>query len=66
MTGTGIAGLATLQQQLQIYGDIFKYLATTTKESINKQQKDINREFVPVIARVMEDAYEGCVNERGK
>lgn len=63
MTGTGIARIAMLRQQLQIYEDIFKELATSTKEAINTQQKEVNRAFVPVIAGAMHDAYEVCVNE---
>ncbi|MCJ1387289.1 hypothetical protein MMC18_000130 [Xylographa bjoerkii] len=63
--GASVAGLHMLQQQLQVYEDIFKDLAATTKESINNQQKDINREFVPVIEEAMGEAYEICTNERG-
>ncbi|MCJ1284331.1 hypothetical protein MMC26_003662 [Xylographa opegraphella] len=64
-TGASVAGLHMLQQQLQVYGDIFKDLFATTKESIDNQQKDINREFVPVIEKAMAEAYEICTNERG-
>ena len=65
-TGASVAGLHMLQQQLQVYEDIFKDLSATTKESINNQQKDINREFVPVIEKAMAAAYEICTNERGE
>ncbi|MCJ1384792.1 hypothetical protein MMC17_007910 [Xylographa soralifera] len=64
-TGASVAGLHMLQQQLQVYEDIFKDLSATTKESIDNQQKDINREFVPVIEKAMAEAYEVCTNERG-
>lgn len=63
--GASIAGLHMLQQQLMVYQDIFKDLAATTRELINKEQKEINREFTPVIERAMGDAYEICTNERG-
>lgn len=55
-----------LQQQLQVYEDIFKDLAATTKDALNTQQKDINREFVPVIETAMTAAYDVCTAESGK
>ena len=64
-TGASVAGLHMLQLQLQVYEDIFKDLSATTKESIDNQQKDINREFVPVIEKAMTEAYDICTNERG-
>ena len=54
-----------LQQQLPVYEDIFKDLSATTRDAINAQQKEINREFTPVIERAMVDAYENCNNEHG-
>ncbi|MCJ1400989.1 hypothetical protein MMC11_004200 [Xylographa trunciseda] len=63
--GASVAGLHMLQHQLQVYEDIFKDLAATAKESVDTQQKDINREFVPVIERAMAEAYDICTNERG-
>ena len=65
MTGTGIAGLGMLQQQLPIYVDIFRDLSVATKDSISQQQKDINREFVPIILQAMNTAYEQCADECG-
>lgn len=64
--GAGIAGLAMLQQQLGVYEIILKDLTGTVKDTINNGQKEINREFTPVIARAMIAAYEACVNESGK
>ncbi|KAI9881074.1 MAG: hypothetical protein M1830_008232 [Pleopsidium flavum] len=64
-TGAGIAGLHMLQQQLRVYEEMFKDLSNEVKESINTQQKEINREFVPVITAVMEPAYTACVQECG-
>ena len=63
--GLGIVGLHMLQQQLPVYEDIFKDLSATTRETINTQQKEINREFTPVIERAMGDAYVICTNESG-
>lgn len=54
-----------LQQQLRVYEEIFKDLANAVREAINTQQKDINREFIPVITAAMEPAYSACVEERG-
>ena len=65
-SGTGIAGLSTLQQQATIYENIFKDLTTTAKNEIDTRQKDINREFTRFIEDAMSTAYEQCVNERGK
>jgi len=64
--GANIAGLHMLQQQLRVYEEIFKDLANTVRETINTQQKDINREFIPVITAAMEPAYNACVEENGR
>ena len=63
--GVGIAGLSMLQQQLQVYDNILKDVANNVKEMVNTAQKDINREFTPVVERAMLWAYEACVEERG-
>ncbi len=55
-----------LQQQLGVYESILKDLTGIVKDVINTSQKDINREFTPVVARAMIPAYEGCTNENGK
>ena len=54
-----------LQQQLQVYEEVFKDLANTTKKEIDNFQKDINREFVLVIQTAMTPAYRICVAESG-
>ena len=64
--GAGIAGLHVLQQQLGVYETLLKDLTTTVRETINNTQKEINREFTPVITRAMVAAYEACTNESGK
>lgn len=64
--GAGLAGLRMLQQQLGVYENIIKDLANTVKTNINNTQKDINREFTPVIERAMTAAYDACVEEAGK
>ena len=63
--GAGLAGLHMLQQQVRVYDAIFKALSTTMREPINAQQKEANREFIPVIERAMARAYELCVEESG-
>ncbi|KAL8946391.1 MAG: hypothetical protein Q9222_007206 [Ikaeria aurantiellina] len=63
--GSGIAGLSMLQQQLSIYEGVFKDHATSVKDSINAMQKEINREFVPVIQAAVAPAYSTCVYEAG-
>ena len=64
--GAGIAGLHMLGQQVANYENLLKDLSTNVKDSINISQKEINREFVPVIEQAMAAAYEACVEERGK
>ena len=63
--GAGIAGLSMLSQQVNAYETIFKDLSTAVKDNILAHQKEINREFVPVIAERMERAYDACTNEAG-
>ncbi|KAF6221297.1 hypothetical protein HO133_002152 [Letharia lupina] len=63
--GTGIAGVHMLQQQVGNYENLLKDLSATVKDMINTNQKEINREFVPVIEQAMAAAYEACVEERG-
>lgn len=63
--GSSIAGLSMLQHQISTYESILKDLSNSAKDTINTKQKDINREFVPVIERAMIMAYEQCVNESG-
>ena len=63
--GAGISGLSMLQQQLGLYGNLLKDLANTVKETISTAQKEINREFTPVIEKAMSDAYTACVEENG-
>lgn len=63
--GAGIAGLSMLSQQVPAYEAIFKDFSSSVKETILAHQKEINREFVPVIAQHMEDAYDACTNESG-
>jgi hypothetical protein len=63
--GAGIASLSMLQQQLSVYETVLKDLSTMAKDTINTHQKEINREFTPVIERAMQTAYQQCVDERG-
>lgn len=63
--GAGLAGLHMLQQQIRVYEDILKDLSNTMRDTINAQQKEVNREFIPVIERAMAEAYKLCVDENG-
>jgi len=65
-TGAVLPGLHMLQQQLQVYEDIFKDIAATSKNEIDSQQKNINREFVPIVETAMTAAYDICTAESGK
>ncbi|KAK5708963.1 hypothetical protein LTR17_020189 [Elasticomyces elasticus] len=64
--GHGVARIGVLQAQLQTYQAIFADLATMTIAGISEGQREINREFTPVIAAAMQDAYDWCTNETGK
>ena len=55
-----------LQQQVGVYETNIKDIAGSTKDKITAIQKDVNREFVPVIERAMEEAYTLCTEERGE
>ncbi|KAL8998150.1 MAG: hypothetical protein Q9188_006160 [Gyalolechia gomerana] len=63
--GTGLASLSMLSQQILVYDQILKDLAATTKDMIMTRQKDINREFVPVIQHAMQPSYGWCSAEVG-
>ncbi|KAL8939228.1 MAG: hypothetical protein Q9216_003474 [Gyalolechia sp. 2 TL-2023] len=64
--GCGIAGIQTLRQQLSVYNDVFKETASLVNESINATQKDINREFIPVIKLHLRPTYRACAKEHGQ
>ena len=63
--GASIAGLSMLQQQVGAYESIMKDLSSAVKDTMTANQKEINREFVPVIMDNMEPAYDTCTNESG-
>ena len=63
--GASIAGLSMLSQQVPAYEAIFKDFSSSVKETILAHQKEINREFVPVVAQHMDYAYDACTNESG-
>ncbi|KAK4694636.1 hypothetical protein P7C71_g2978, partial [Lecanoromycetidae sp. Uapishka_2] len=63
--GASIAGLSMLQNQVATYETTLKDYSATTKDNITAKQKDLNREFTPVIEQAMQNAYEVCVEERG-
>ena len=63
--GASVAGLSMLQQQLQAYKNILENISTAAKALVNASQKEINRQFTPVIEQDMLWAYEACTNESG-
>ena len=65
LIGGPTASLQMLKHQLQTFKATFKDIATSAREEIIAMQKDINREFVPVVAKAMNAAYSGCVAETG-
>ena len=64
-SGTGIAGLSVLSQQVGVYKQILKDIAASAKGMIKARQKDINRKFMPVVAQAMQEAYIICQEEYG-
>jgi hypothetical protein len=64
-SGTGIAGMAMLGQQLTNYEHIFQDLTNQMTQVIGDRQRDANREFTPVIARRLLSAYQYCTAESG-
>ncbi|KAH9834261.1 Dynamin family [Teratosphaeria destructans] len=63
--GHGLARLGMLENQLQAYRAIFGDLASTMINQVNEKQREINREFTPIIARIMEPVYTTCTDESG-
>ena len=63
--GHSISRIGLLGTQLTTYRNIFNDLTTTMITRINDGQREINREFTPVIAAAMEPAYQACADERG-
>lgn len=63
--GMGVASLHVLSGQLNTYGDVFRGVGTDIAAEINTAQREINREFTPVIATIMTTAYDYCTRESG-
>ncbi|KAG8526802.1 uncharacterized protein KY384_008231 [Bacidia gigantensis] len=63
--GTGIAQLSMLSHQVSVYEQILKDVGNQIKDMIIARQKDINREYVPVIQTLMQSCYDWCVEEHG-
>jgi hypothetical protein len=60
-----VASFNILQQSIPAYKEIFKDAANVARENLTGRQRDINREFTPVITEYMLDAYADCVAEHG-
>lgn len=58
-------GIKMLQRQVECYDCVFKEHAKAVGKSLDLAQKDISREFVPIIQNVMRPAYVICGDERG-
>ncbi|KAL1632351.1 hypothetical protein SLS56_003766 [Neofusicoccum ribis] len=63
--GVSIASIAMLSQQLNNYGPFLEAQVHTMKELMTTFQREVNREFTPVIAAAMEHAYDLCASECG-
>ncbi|RMY69573.1 hypothetical protein D0863_06362 [Hortaea werneckii] len=63
--GQSIARIGMLKTQLGAYDAIIKDMANNTIRQINDGQRDINREFTPVISQAMSPAYDVTAAESG-
>jgi hypothetical protein len=64
--GASAASFHILKQTISGYKETLKDVANASRNLITEKQRDINREFTPVITEHMLDAYAGCVAEHGK
>ncbi|KAI7481324.1 hypothetical protein KC351_g6460 [Hortaea werneckii] len=63
--GQSIARIGMLKTQLGAYDAIIKDMANNMIRQINDGQRDINREFTPVISQAMSPAYDVTSAESG-
>ncbi|KAI7353650.1 hypothetical protein KC354_g11434 [Hortaea werneckii] len=63
--GQSIARIGMLKTQLGAYDAIVKDMANNMIRQINDGQRDINREFTPVICQAMSPAYDVTAAESG-
>ncbi|KAK4507357.1 hypothetical protein PRZ48_001092 [Zasmidium cellare] len=63
--GHGISRIGMIGGQLQTHSAKFADLVAAAIETLNNGQRDINREFTPVIANAMESSYTFCTDESG-
>lgn len=57
--------LGLLARQMKLYEAVFVDLANAMVASINEQQREVNRQFTPVVRTAMERAYTLTTDERG-
>jgi hypothetical protein len=65
LRGTGVAGLHILSSKLPTLEAKFGELSAQLTTVISDKQKEANRELTPVIANLMQRAYDLCTNESG-
>ena len=63
--GHGLARIDMLGLGLRNYEHVFNDASAATIAHINERQREINREFEPVITGIMQTAYDDCSNESG-
>ncbi|KAK7531726.1 uncharacterized protein J3D65DRAFT_125009 [Phyllosticta citribraziliensis] len=61
-----MARLNQLDNQLRNHDGFLNGLVSAIVELVNTRQKEVNREFVPVVAAAMEHAYQVATDERGQ
>lgn len=65
-SGHGVARIGMLSFGLRNYEPVFNDASSAIITQVNEQQRDINREFVPVVSGIMQTAYDQCNDESGQ
>lgn len=63
--GHGIARIDMLRMGLRNYEHVLNDASAATIAHVNERQREINRNFEPVITEIMQTAYEQCNDESG-
>ena len=63
--GVSVAGLAMLNHQNVIYTSLINELITQAMDMMTSIQRNVNRDFTPVIANKLASAYNTCAADVG-
>ena len=65
LAGLGVAGISLMEGQVRAFAYQFKELSQQMKQKLDEGQRNINREFTPVIINAITPAYQDYTEERG-